>query len=256
MSSNQTTTTTLFGETPDWVITVTKKSEIKYVIDLFGENFHNVIAIHICLIPLLTNNTELAVNYPQKLNDADSIAFKLCEEKIKPVPKDLYRLHSGLFSYLTCPLYRHICDVVGKIDKDNGKQALINSENFYQNDFSQSIYDLIQSKKRIWEFLNVYINIQQNNRQRIQLIYSASLSKIPTYERVEGPQPTKPLYISFYNNSCYMDSVIQCLYWTNGFPTKLLTQEFNNTPERKINPDDKKKNKHCKQVHRCNLCLS
>ena len=244
MSSNQTTTTTLFGETPDWVITVTKKSEIKNVIELFGENFHNVIAIHICLIPLLTNDTGLAVNYPQKPKDADSIAFQLCEEKIKPVPKDLYRLHSGLFSYLTCPLYRHICDVVGKIDKaNNRKQSQISSENFYQNDFSNSINVLLKNKKKpIWDFLNVYINIQQNNRQRIQLIYSSFLRKIPTYERKEGPPPKEPLYISFYSNSCYMDSVIQCLYWTNGFPTKLLTaQELINTPERKINPDKEKK---------------
>lgn len=242
--------TKLFGETPNWFITVNEPGQKKKVIELFGENFdfYNISAIHICLIPLLINNSGSVDNYPKDKADADNKAFELCEKKkIEPVPKDLYRLHSGLFSYLTCPLYRHICDEVGKIGlkkkQQNNQGQRTPENNFYDYDFSQSISVLIESGNTIWGFLNVYINIQDGISRRKKYISSSNLFNggILSYVRIEGLPPTEPLYIKNYSNSCYMDSVIQCLYWTNGFPTKLLTQKVSNTLEGRITLDDKKK---------------
>ena len=185
----------LFGVKMNWCMTIEDHKQKQEIFELLGKDFQvGIGAIDIILIPVVTGNLYGPQCYPKTIGEADEIASELLENTDH---FNLFRMDSGLLSYLMCPLYRVICNRLRELCKYEKYPNFVSqsSQVFYQDNFNETIYNLV-NVNMIWDFLHVYINIPINS----------------------------PLTLVNNTVRCYMNCVIQCLYWTPGFVDTLLNK--------------------------------
>ena len=158
----------LFGVEMDWLMTIENVHENPELLELLGKDFQieDNTTIDIILIPLVTGVSYHPQCYPKTIEEADKAASNILQNTDhsnilqNTDHSNLFRMDSGLLSYLMCPLYRVICNKVRELCKHVKYSTLSHlSQVFYQDNFEENIYNFVNNNM-IWDFLHVYINIR------------------------------------------------------------------------------------------------